>query len=269
MATPLEVKSPTGESKTYEGFPFLKMEQRLEILRKAAAKGWIYPVGSLPSVAGFAGGQGVEFAADLFRKRILPQIKKTGVIPIFQKSGAKEHVSMNQEAFYHPDLGLILAEEIGYKDPQEHWDDIVLRDGVKGEEVLSEVIAGLDYDAEAMPSWQVIQTHQEELRKLDPQIIKTQFTSLDCAAFNLSLNVRKIQEQLMQILTLTHLQKASEIAPVVCVSVDNPGNLLAGLKKDLEVMFGMNFASEQGGVTNWGLADALNIVLAAHFFNLY
>ncbi|OGG02290.1 hypothetical protein A2W14_01000 [Candidatus Gottesmanbacteria bacterium RBG_16_37_8] len=240
-------------------FLYLTMDQRLEVLKRCNQRGWVYKVGSLPNIGGFVEGTGPEYAQNVFSQIIIPEAQQTGVVTVFQRAGAIPGIGMNQEPYYHPDLGLILNEH----------GNIVFQTDFNAEQVTQQAAGGIDFDPQALPSWQVIQTNAQLLRSLDIQVIKTQLTSLNCARFNLAPEVGAIQEELMSALAATHLSKAAELAPVVCVSLDNPNNdVIEGLPRDMKNMFGMEW-DENGDVSDYGLLGALNIVPALHSCGQY
>ena len=72
----------------------------------------------------------------------------------------------------------------------------------------------------------------------------------------------------MSALAVTHLSKAALMAPLVCVSLDNPNSdVNEGLRNDLKVMFGLDWDGDR--ITDYGLLDALNLVVALHCCEMY
>mgnify|MGYP001598745693 CR=1 FL=1 len=167
-------------------FPQIPLEQRLIELARCNKRGWIYKVGSLPYLPGFANGTDIEFATDVFQRITLPDVRRSGVATVFQKAGTIKGIGMNQEPYYHPEVGLILDEH----------DNVVLAPDVTSEEVVSQVSGGIDFDPLALPSWQVFQQQKDVLRATGVEVIKTQLTSMQCARFNLSTAVGEYKKPL-------------------------------------------------------------------------
>ena len=241
-----------------EIFPLMKMEERLEVLKECGRRGWVYKVGSMPNIPGFVKGEGMEYARNVFENYLVPELEKTGVMTVAQKAGADEGIGMNQEPNYHPDEGLIMDGST-----------IIIKPGMTAEEVEGKIAGELDFHPGALPMWQIIQENADLLKKKNIQVLKTQLTSTNCARFHLSPEVGQIQDTIMSSMSLTHLSKAARIAPVVCVSLDNPNaDVLEGLRHDMEVMLGMSW-DDGGTVADRGLLDALNIVPALHSCEIY